>query len=262
MLHLQSGALAQAIPTIVHSLVGVASEGMSDVVGNILAGTNAAGYSILEGDVDEGTSMAERTTAVFSITRAPIDYDMPSAVTVVITRTSSGNIPADPNSFTVSGVPFMETNSVWEEVIVFASGQNEEVIPFSFVGDNDPNNDYVYTINIEPVRIPGGGSQQITFTISDDEDDIAPTLPGDGNNIVAIPGATQVTLRFDSAYDTIGSVADSSGRTYTRNVNYVISITRMENGGKSMLTLPSVTISAARAIVSETGLDLDITETF
>ena len=107
-------------------------------------------------------------------------------------------------------------------------------------------------------RSPTASEETRRITICISGDDIPPTKAG--RNIDAVPGATQVTLRFDSAYDTIGSSADSddSNYMYTRDVDYIITITRLASGDKPMLTFPSITIPAARAIVSETGLGLDL----
>ena len=246
MLHLQSGALVRAIPTIVYSLTNP-----SDAIGD---------YSIGEGDIADGAA-----TTTFTVTRTPAAYDSASSATVTITRTSDSNSD-NPDNFvvTVDGTAVTESAGVWTQVITFTvGGDDSKTIDIQHTGNDAPNDDYIYTINVAPDTIPGSGSRQLTFTIEDDEDDIPPTLPGN-RNIVADEGATQVTLNFESAYDTIGSAADSSGRTYTRNVNYVITFTRMENddSDKPALTLPSITVSAARAIVSETGLGLNTTEIF
>ena len=223
MLHLQGGALKQALPTLVYSLTN--PDG------------NLDDYSVIEGDAAVGT------TSTFAITRAPTGYDMPSATTVTITRTSDSNA-VDPDNFavTIDGTVVAESAGVWTQVITFAAGDDSKTIDIQHEGNDAPNDDYVYTINIEPASIPGGGSQEITYTIVDDEDDIPPTIP-DGN-IVVEPGATQVTLEFDSAYDRVGSQSDINNVTYTRDVDYVISITRLASGDKPMLTLPSITLSA------------------
>ena len=243
---------AQAIPTIVYSLAPppLSSDITTDSLG---------AYSIREGGTAEGT------TATFILTRES-PYTTPTNVIVSITRTSDSNDPADPDNFvvTVDGSTLTVTNSESSVMITFAAGDNAKTISFSFTGNDALNDNYVYSIRIAPANVPPGDDEEIiTFTIRDDEDDIPPTLPGN-NKIVADPGATQVALEFYSAYDTIGSVADSSGRTYTRNVNYVITFTRMasDDSDKPALTLPSITVSAARAIVSETGLGLDTAEIF
>ena len=246
---------AQSIPIITYSLTDAVSD--SD---NNVEGSNAAGYSIREGGTAEGT------TATFILTREPPGYTTPTNVIVSITRASDSNDPADPGNFvvTVDGIILAVTNSESSVMITFAAGDNAKTISFSFTGNDALNDNYVYSIRIAPANVPPGDDEEIiTFTIRDDEDDIPPTLPGN-NNIVAYPGATQVALEFYSAYDTIGSAADSSGRTYTRNVNYVITFTRMasDDSDKPALTLPSITVSAARAIVSETGLGLDTAEIF
>ena len=63
-----------------------------------------------------------------------------------------------------------ESAGVWTRgSITFAPGEDEKTVSFQFTGNDDSNDDYVYTIRIEPTSIPGGGSQEITFTIEDDE---------------------------------------------------------------------------------------------
>ena len=149
MLHLQGGALARAIPTIVYSLTN--PDGSS---GN---------YSVDEGDT------AEHTTSTFTITRSPTGYDMPSATSVTVTNTAGGN-PAG-FGLSVDGIkhPRVDDFIAFERMITFAAGEDSETIDIQHEGNDAPNDDYVYTINIEPVSIPGGSSQQITFTIEDDD---------------------------------------------------------------------------------------------
>ena len=228
MLHLQSGALARAIPTIVYSLTN--PDG------------NSNDYSIFEGD------SARFTIAPFTITRTPAAYGFESAVMVSITRDSDDT---DPDNFvvTVDGNPLTLTNDddQLSVMITFAAGENTKTIDIQHEGNDNSNDDYIYTINVAPASIPGGGSREITYTITDDENE-TPTIPN--RNIAADPGATQVTLNFQSAYGTVGSASDPGNRTFTRDVDYVITITRLASGDKPMLTLPSITMSA-----TELGLD-------
>ena len=159
MLHLQSGALVQAIPTIAYTL--------TDPEGN-----SGAFYSVDEGNIADGA-----TTSTFSITRTPLAYNMPSATTVVITQTSVSN--PDDFSITVGGASI----NLDEEVEVgFAPGEDEQTIVFTFTGNDVPNDDYIYEISIEPTAIPGSDSQEITFTIEDDDRDID-LLPIDSSAI-------------------------------------------------------------------------------
>ena len=236
---------AQAIPTIVYSL---APPPLSPDITTDSPGA----YSIREGGTAEGT------TATFILTREPPGYATPTNVIVSIMRTSDSNDPANPDNFvvTVDGSILTVTNSESSVMITFAAGDNAKTISFSFTGNDAPNDDYVYSIRIAPANVPPGDDEEIiTFTIRNDEDDIPPTLPGN-NNIVADPGATQVALRFDSAYDRVGSIDNLSNATFTRDVDYVITITRLASGDKPMLTLPSITMTATEL------LGMSTTETF
>ena len=164
MLHLQSGALAQAIPEITYplpaNLVDVASDS-ADVV-NSFDGSNAAGYSIDEGDASEDT------TVTFMVTQAP---DFASTPTVTITNTAGGN----PEGFGlwVGGVHITGNFTTISQPITFNIGEDEQTIIFMWTGDDDssPDPDNEYEILI--------GDETITFTIEDDErgiDVVAPDL--------------------------------------------------------------------------------------
>ena len=151
MLHLQSGALVQAIPTITHALTN--PDG------------NSADYSVDEGDVADGSIATN-----FTVTRTPTGSA--STVTVTITRDDTVN-SANPTAFAVSvdGTPLVESAGVWttQYSTFVATGADTKTIEITFTGNDTSNDDYVYEISIEPTTIPGGGSQEITFTITDDE---------------------------------------------------------------------------------------------
>ena len=95
-----------------------------------------------------------------------------------------------------------------------------------------------------------GSTATRAITIRIVTDDSPPALP-DNRNIVAEPGATQVTLEFDSAYDAYDT---ADGVEYTRAVNYEFTFMRL--GGKQP-SMQGVTRSAA-----ELGLMNTTTETF
>ena len=99
------------------------------------------------------------------------------------------------------------------------------------------------TLTFRDNRASDESSETRTIAISIVSDDIPPTP---GNIIMAISGATSVTITFEPAYDTVGSSTDtdSSNYTFTRDVDYIITITRLARGDKPMLTLPSMTMTA------------------
>ena len=219
MLHLQSGALARAIPTIVYTLTN--------------PGGNSDDFSTPEGD------LADSTTSTFTVTREPTGYTSPTDLIISVTRNANSN-SVDPTNFVVlvEGTAVTESIGIWTQGITFAATEDTKTIDIQHEGNDAPNDDYIYTIGVAPATFPGGGSRQLTYTITDDEDDIPPTIPA--RNIAAAPGATQVTLRFQSAYDTIGSLADPNNRTYTRDVNYEITIERIT----APFTSQTITMSA------------------
>ena len=159
MLHLQGEALTRAIPTIENTLAGNPS-------------------------IPEG-ALGERSTATFTVTRAPTGYTSPTNVLVTITRTGSD----DPTAFAVlvDGNPVTENSGVWESGIIFGDASNDatensKTIDITFTGNDIANDNHVYTISIAPTAIPGGGSQLITFTIEDDDRALT-LLPLDGRDI-------------------------------------------------------------------------------
>ena len=163
MLHLQGGALVQAIPTIAYSLAP--APGIPPSPDIETDGPDA--YSIREGGA------TDNTTATFTITRSPTGYDMPSATSVTITNTTGGN-PAGFELW-VAGEHFRVDDFIaFERMITFAAGEDEKTISFTFAGNdtpNDPLNDaHVYTIRIAPANVPPGDDEEtITFTIEDDD---------------------------------------------------------------------------------------------
>ena len=116
------------------------------------------------------------------------------------------------------------------------------------------------TLTFRDNRAIDESSETRTITISIAGDDIPPTIPddriGDPNNLddPIVAGATQFSFGINSAYDRVGSMDDLNNATFTRDVDYVITITRLASGDKPLLTLPSITMSA-------TELGLDIMET-
>ena len=121
MLHLQSGALLEAIPVITYSV------------------TNAEGNSISEGG-------EERSTAIFIITRAPEGVKFETNVTVRITRTG-GDGPGD-FSVEFDGAEVAEADGIWTEVITFVAGDDEQTIEISFTGNDVGTGDSVYTFEL------------------------------------------------------------------------------------------------------------------
>ena len=147
MLHLQSGALLEAIPVITYTV---------------------AGNSISEG------GSAERNTATFTITRAPEDVKFATNVTVTITRTGGDD---DPDDFSVDFAGTAVTgDGVWTEVITFLAGEDEKTIEISFTGNDVGTGDRVYEIAL---TLPAGARSAVgsisTFTIEED-DNTAPAI--------------------------------------------------------------------------------------
>ena len=210
MLHLQSGALVEAIPVITYSL------------------TNDEGSSISEG----GAGLAR--TSTFIITRAPAGVNFETTVGVTITRTSGD----DPDDFSVTfdGIE-VAGDGVWTQVITFAPEEDEQTIEISFTGNDDGTGDSVYTFEL---LLPGGariadGSISI-FTIEED-DNTAPVINladvtinesdvelDDGNvrdfddlNDYMTRGITQSSLLF-SISDSVVTDDPATATTYTRVV--------------------------------------------
>ena len=162
MLHLQSGAMVQAIPTITYSLavadadVDIVSD--SADVEDSFDDTNAPNYFIDEGNASEDT------TVTFTVTRAPTGYNVGTATTVTIMNTAGGN----PEGFRlwVGGLNLTGNFTNISQPITFTPGEDEPTIVFMWTGDDDssPDPDNVYTISI--------AGETITFTIRDDEQGI------------------------------------------------------------------------------------------
>ena len=170
MLHLQSGALVQAIPVITYAFTN--PDGLTTPDSN--------GDSI---DIDFSTpelGVAEDTILTSTITRSPTGYTNPTDVVVTITRQPSvpPNTPPDPDDFAVTGDgpdDLVEDNGVWTEVITFDAQEDTKTIEIRFTGNDTSNSNYEYDISIAPIAIPGTGlnQQTITFTITDDERGLA-----------------------------------------------------------------------------------------
>ena len=165
MLHLQSGALVQAKPVIVYSLTN--PDGLT---------TPDPNDTSIDIDIDYSTpelNTAETTASTFTVTRTPAGYTDATDATVEITRTANSNSD-DPDNFvvTVDGTVVTGSAGVWTQPITFDSGQNSKAIVIEHDGNDAPNDDYIYTINVAPDTIPGSGSRQLTFTIEDDDESI------------------------------------------------------------------------------------------
>ena len=241
MLHLQSGALVEAIPVITYSL------------------TNNEGSSISEGGI-------ERSTATFIITRAPERVKFESTVGVTITRTSGDG----PNNFSVAvgDVPLTRSADgiVWSDVLIFDALEDEKMIFFSFNGNDVGTTDSVYTFEL---LLPGGariadGSISI-FTIEED-DNTAPVINladvtinesdvelDDGNrrdfddlNDYMTRGITQSSLLF-SISDSVVTDDPATAATYTRVVVTLIgegesnTAWTLTNGGDTNFGAPEET---------------------
>ena len=87
-----------------------------------------------------------------------------------------------------------------------------------------------------------GVDETRTITIRIRSDAVLPTLSL-SRDIEAIPDATRVALRVNSAYDEVG-IPEDSNNTFTRDVDYVITFTRI---GDKQPSAETVTIPAARA---------------
>ena len=146
MLHLQSGALVEAIPVITYSLAG--------------------NPSISEGGI-------ERSTASFIITRDPEGVKSESTVGVTITRTS-GDEP-DGFSVAVGDVPLTRSADgiVWSDVLTFVALEDEKMIFFSFNGNDVGTADSAYTIALSFARTAPDSTS--IFTIEED-DNTAPVI--------------------------------------------------------------------------------------
>ena len=148
MLHLQSGALLEAIPVITYTV---------------------AGNSISEGG-------AERSTATFTITRAPDRVKFETAVGIAITRTSGD----EPGNFSVAVGDEELTRSgdgiVWSGMVTFGPLENEKMIFVSFTGDDVGTGDSEYEIAL---TLPAGARSAVgsinTFTVEED-DNAAPVI--------------------------------------------------------------------------------------
>ena len=86
-------------------------------------------------------------------------------------RNTAGGNPAGFELW-VGGVHARGDPTAIEQRVTFAPGEEEKTISLTFTGNDTLNDDHKYTINIKPVSIPGGSSQQITFTIADDNESI------------------------------------------------------------------------------------------
>ena len=239
MLHLQSGALVEAIPVITYSL------------------TNDEGSSISEG----GAGLAR--TSTFIITRAPDGVNFETTVGVTITRTSGD----DPDDFSVTfdGIE-VAGDGVWTEVITFAPEENVKTIEISYTGNDDGTGDSVYEIALS---LPAGariadGSISI-FTIEED-DNTAPVINladvtinesdvelDDGNvrdfdniNDYMTRGITQSSLLF-SISDSVVTDDPATAATYTRVVVTLIgegesnTAWTLTNGGDTNFGAPEET---------------------
>ena len=244
MLHLQSGALVEAIPVITYSL------------------TNDEGSSISEG----GAGLAR--TSTFIITRAPDGVNLETTVTVTITRTSGD----DPDDFSVTfdGIE-VAGDGVWTEVITFAPEEDEQTIGISYTGNDDGTGDSVYTFEL---LLPAGariadGSISI-FTIEED-DNTAPVINladvtinesdvelDDGNvrdfddlNDYMTRGITQSSLLF-SISDSVVTDDPATATTYTRVVVTLIgegesnTAWTLTNGGDTNFGAPEETTPRQR----------------
>ena len=180
MLHLQSGALVQAIPVIEYTYTL----------------TDAGGNPVAPGSIPEGGS-AERTTLTFTITRAPEGVNFETNVTV--TNTEGG----DPAGFDLSGD--IDAN----RVITFAAGDNVRTILFSFTGDDDEDDDNVYTISI--------GDEIITFRIVGSESGLT-LLDIDNRDIaeraIENEGVQQLFIGVYSSTETSNAIT-AAGGTFT-----------------------------------------------
>ena len=256
MLHLQSGALVEAIPVITYSL------------------TNADGDSISEGG-------EEPSTATFTITRAPDGVKFETTVGITITRTS-GDGP-DNFSVTFDGIE-VAGDGVWTEVITFAPEENVQMIEISYTGNDVGTADSVYTFELS---LPGGariadGSISI-FTIEED-DNTAPVINladvtinesdvelDDGNvrdfddlNDYMTRGITQSSLLF-SISDSVVTDDPATAATYTRVVVTLIgegesnTAWTLTNGGDTNFGAPEETTPGKDLIYTYTPVS-DITE--
>ena len=189
MLHLQSGALLEAIPVITYSV------------------TSAEGNSISEGG-------EERSTATFTITRAPEGVKFETNVTVRITRTG-GDGPAD-FSVEFDGTMVDESTGVWTEVITFVAGDDEQTIEISFTGNDVGTGDSVYTFEL---LLPAGARSAVgsisIFTIEED-DNTAPVINLDTDPVTVTINESDVELDDGNARD-FDSVTTYENRPMTQS---------------------------------------------
>ena len=159
MLHLQSGALKQAIPVITYTLAPAPGIPPSPDIET----DSPSVYSIREGGVTDDT------TSTFTIMRSPTNYNVETNSLVTITNIAGGN--PDGFGLEVGGLHLTGRNfASIPQPITFAAGENEQTISFQFTGNDTPNDDHKYTIRIAPANVPPGDDEEtITFTIEDDD---------------------------------------------------------------------------------------------
>ena len=239
ILHLQSGALVEAIPVITYSL------------------TNDEGNSISEGGI-------ERSTSTFIITRAPDGVNFETTVGLTITRTSGDEL----DGFSVAVGDVLLTRSadgiVWSDGLIFDPLEDEKMIFFSFNGNDAGTADSVYTIALS---LPAGARSgpDYIFTIEED-DNTAPVINladvtinesdvelDDGNvrdfddlNDYMTRGITQSSLLF-SISDSVVTDDPATAATYTRVVVTLIgegesnTAWTLTNGGDTNFGAPEET---------------------
>ena len=238
MLHLQSGALVRAIPTIENTLPVSLADVVSDDV-DVVSDNNDVAISIGVSNttdyfIDEG-GVGERTTVTFTVTRTPTNYDVETTSFVTITNTAGGD-PAGLGLWFGEDIFSGDLDTIGQ-TITFARGEDEQTIIFTFTGNDLPNPDgnHVYTISIEPTAIPGGGSQQITFTIEDDDEappviDFGPIVGGTGTTIY------ETAVEYDDGnVRDFANIAAYRSRTISQNSTLLFAVSDLQ-----ILLLPMV----------------------